>query len=93
LLQRRRHQIYVCPERVNLNTEQSDQMLDGATLSAATAKSDPPQSPYDVLLRIATEALCKARERGYTPGYERQDWLNAERKILARADGLTGSAC
>lgn len=43
------------------------------------------------LIAVATVALRKAKERGFAPGYERQDWLKAEAEILAQAYGLTGA--
>jgi len=52
-----------------------------------------PPDGYDVLLGIATAAMQKAQERGHVLGYERQDWLDAEREVLAQVYGLTGSAC
>jgi hypothetical protein len=33
---------------------------------------------------IAEAAYFKAQQRGFVPGYEVQDWLDAEREIDAR---------
>lgn len=76
-----------------MHTTRIENVADSATTSATVANHDSSPHPYDVLLCVANEALRKARERGYEPGYERQDWLAAEREILAQAYGLTGASC
>lgn len=41
----------------------------------------------DITQRIALLAYCKAEERGYEPGYEMQDWLDAEAEIMTKTEG------
>lgn len=41
----------------------------------------------DKLLRIAVIAYYKAESRGFEPGYELQDWLEAEAETAAEAEG------
>ena len=38
-------------------------------------------TPEDRLLRVELAAYFKAEERGFAPGYEMQDWFEAEREI------------
>ena len=38
----------------------------------------------DKLSRIAVLAYYKAEARGYVPGYEMQDWLDAEAEIMEK---------
>ena len=38
----------------------------------------------DKLSRIAVLAYYKAEARGYEPGYEMQDWLDAEAEIMEK---------
>jgi Protein of unknown function (DUF2934) len=46
-----------------------------------TKKSSPPADLQEEIRRRAYQLY---EERGYTPGDEREDWLVAEREILAR---------
>lgn len=40
------------------------------------------ENEEEKLTRIAVAAYYKAEARGYEPGYEMQDWLEAEAEIL-----------
>lgn len=46
-------------------------------------KSNPEMVPaaVDFAQLIATAAYYRAEQRGFAPGYELQDWLEAEREI------------
>ena len=50
------------------------------TIPAAGIKSK--HNNEDRLSRIAVSAYYKAEARGYEPGHEIQDWLEAEAEIL-----------
>lgn len=39
--------------------------------------------PEDRTQKIAINAYYKAKDRGFAPGYELQDWLEAEREVDA----------
>ena len=41
----------------------------------------------DKLSRIAVLAYYKAEARGYEPGHEMQDWLDAEAEIMEKTKG------
>jgi hypothetical protein len=41
-------------------------------------------SSVDIYLLIQEAAYYKAEARGFSPGYEEQDWLDAEAEIKAR---------
>ena len=48
-------------------------------------KSAPANSPSaDLEIKIRERAYQLYVERGSTPGHENEDWLRAEREILAR---------
>jgi len=49
----------------------------------ATPLAEQP-SPEDVRRRIEMQAYLKAKARGFAPGYELQDWLEAEREVKSR---------
>ena len=53
-----------------------------------TATPKPPEqpAPEDVRRRIEMSAYFKARARGFAPGYELQDWLEAEREVQKQAE-------
>lgn len=44
-----------------------------------------PALPAEVARMIAEAAYYRAEKRGFAPGFELEDWLAAEREILARA--------
>jgi hypothetical protein len=51
---------------------------------AAERASEPPSevpSPEDLRRRIEMQAYFKAKARGFEPGYELEDWLQAEREV------------
>ena len=50
----------------------------------ATQTATPPAeqpSPEDIRRRIEMQAYFKAKARGFAPGYELEDWLQAEREV------------
>ncbi len=50
-------------------------------LGSSEIEGDDKQS------RIAVLAYYKAEARGYEPGYEMQDWLDAESEIMEKTKG------
>jgi hypothetical protein len=50
-------------------------------ISGDNLKPSGGVDPADKLNRIAERAYFKAERRGFTPGYEDADWLEAEREI------------
>ena len=45
---------------------------------------DPPEvEDLDLTKRIAALAYSKAENRGFEPGHELEDWLEAERELIA----------
>jgi hypothetical protein len=41
--------------------------------------------PRDELRRLIAEAAYyRAQQRGFAPGYEEQDWIDAEAEVMAR---------
>jgi len=46
----------------------------------------PPKAPQPPTLQtmIAEAAYYRAEKRGFVPGYDQIDWLEAEKEILAR---------
>jgi len=51
----------------------------------AAAPSQPEISAEETLNRIAEAAYYRAQQRGFSPGYEVEDWLAAEAQIKQRA--------
>jgi hypothetical protein len=47
-------------------------------------RGDADSDFEDVQTRIATLAYYKAEARGYEPGHELQDWLEAEAEVLKK---------
>jgi hypothetical protein len=48
------------------------------------AQGDTDSELEDIQTRIATLAYYKAEARGYEPGHELQDWLEAEAEVLKK---------
>jgi hypothetical protein len=55
----------------------------------AIPRQDSQSLPFDQ--RVATAAYFRAQERGFSPGGELEDWLEAEREISAAKDEGTSS--
>ena len=52
-------------------------------LSVKSKKTSTHTPDQDFQEMIAEAAYYKAEQRGFIPGYEEQDWLDAENEILA----------
>ena len=46
-----------------------------------------PLSPEEVYKLIQESAYFKAKARGFAPGHEVQDWIEAEREVRQRLEG------
>ena len=58
-----------------------------AAIVAKEVKSDPEESgntlnSVDLDARIAELAYLKAESRGFEPGHELEDWLEAEQELM-----------
>jgi hypothetical protein len=51
------------------------------------AANRPPMSDEEIYRLIQDSAYYKAEARGFAPGYEERDWLEAEAEIKARLLG------
>ena len=51
---------------------------------AARERPAEVPSPEDIRRRIEMAAYLKAKARGFQPGYEQQDWLEAEAEVKER---------
>ncbi len=51
------------------------------TVGKSTTPPAEQPAPEDVRRRIEMLAYFKAKARGFAPGYELQDWLEAEREV------------
>jgi Protein of unknown function (DUF2934) len=51
------------------------------------AESKPKSNGEDRSSEIALRAYYKAEARGYQPGYEIQDWLDAEADVMKKTKG------
>ena len=56
----------------------------GATVSLRKPGNAAVPAPIDLEAQIRQRAYELYEERGRTPGQENEDWLRAEREILAR---------
>jgi len=51
-----------------------------------TTNVEPPSSSDDFPVQVAEAAYFQAKQRGFTPGFEVEDWLAAEAQVRARSD-------
>ena len=54
--------------------------------SPAQRRAPPSEqpAPEDIRRRIEMAAYLRAKQRGFTPGYELEDWLKAEAEVKNR---------
>ena len=52
-------------------------------LSVKTKKTNPYKPDQDYQEMIAEAAYYKAEQRGFIPGFEEEDWLEAENEIMS----------
>jgi hypothetical protein len=57
-----------------------------ATMPAVNPPEPKNSSTTDLEAEIRLRAYQLYEQRGYTPGHEAEDWLVAEREVLARFD-------
>ena len=69
------------PAQESANKELANKELASSEMNISEIEGD------DKLSRIAVLAYYKAEARGYEPGYEMQDWLDAEAEILEKTKG------
>ena len=56
------------------------------TTQTASQPAPAPDAPADehIKLQISEGAYYRAQQRGFSPGYEKEDWLAAEAELLQR---------
>ena len=70
------------PERVAPDAPSRDVIQTGA--SSGNRRAD--MSPEDIYRLIQEAAYYKAKARGFAPGHEVQDWIEAEAEVRMRLD-------
>lgn len=71
------------PEKVAPDAPSSDVIQTGA---ATRGSSRADMSPEEIYRLIQEAAYYKAKARGFTPGHEVQDWIEAEAEVRMRID-------
>jgi Protein of unknown function (DUF2934) len=51
------------------------------------AVSHPTPTPEEVRKLISEAAYYRAKQRGFAPGHELEDWVQAESEVLQRLNG------
>jgi hypothetical protein len=54
-----------------------------------SGNTQPKLSPEEVYKLIQESAYFKAKARGFEPGHEVQDWIEAEQEVRRRLEGRT----
>ena len=68
----------------NATNNQVITMPEAGSVSLLRKTSPVNGSPADLEAKIRERAYQLYQERGSTPGFENEDWLRAEREVLAR---------
>jgi Protein of unknown function (DUF2934) len=68
----------------NPTNKQVITMPEAGSVPLVRKTSPLSDSPVDVAAQVRARAYQLYQERGNTPGHENEDWLRAEREILAR---------
>ena len=55
-------------------------------LSASNVRAEA--SPEEIRRLIAEAAYYRAKERGFEPGHELEDWIEAESEVMGRINGV-----
>lgn len=71
------------PDRVAPDTPSRDVIQTGA---ASGGNGRSPMSPEEIYRLIQETAYYKAKARGFAPGHEVQDWIEAEAEVRLRLD-------
>ena len=74
------------PRTTNETNNQVITMPEAGSVSLLrkTSPGNGSGSPIDLEAKIRERAYQLYQERGSTPGFENEDWLRAEREVLAR---------
>jgi hypothetical protein len=70
--------------RANPTNKQVLTMPEAGSVPTVRKTSPMSSSSVDLGAQIRERAYQLFQERGSTPGYENEDWLKAEREVLAR---------
>jgi hypothetical protein len=72
------------PRTTKATNNQVITMPEAGSVSLVRKTSPGNGSPTDLEAKIRERAYELYQERGGTPGFENEDWLRAEREVLAR---------
>ena len=72
------------PRTTKATNNQVITMPEAGSVSLVRKTSPGNGSPADLEAKIRERAYQLYQERGSTPGFENEDWLRAEREVLAR---------
>jgi len=72
------------PAETNIASMPEARVATTPDVKAVEPKKYFPPTPINVEDEIRRRAYELAEKRGFTPGYENDDWLLAEREVLAR---------
>ena len=75
------------PEKVAPDAPSSDVIQTGASSGGmGSSHSRAQMSPEEIYKLIQEAAYYKAKARGFQPGHEVQDWIEAEAEVRMRLD-------
>jgi hypothetical protein len=73
------------PRKAATATPKPDRRAAAAPLSTSNVRAEA--SPDEIRRLIAEAAYYRAMERGFEPGHELEDWIEAESQVMDRING------
>jgi hypothetical protein len=74
------------PRKTN-STPKPDSEQRAAPITTSNARADA--SPEEIRQLIAEAAYYRAKQRGFQPGHELEDWIQAESEVMRRVERST----
>jgi len=75
--------------RKNNSTPRPDSEQRAAPISTPASNARADASPEEIRQLIAEAAYYRAKQRGFQPGHELEDWVQAESEVMRRVERST----
>ena len=75
--------------RKNNSTPKPDSEQRAAPIRTPTSNARADASPEEIRQLIAEAAYYRAKQRGFQPGHELEDWIQAESEVMRRVERST----
>ena len=77
------------PRKNNSTPKPDSERQRAAPISTPASNARADASAEEIRQLIAEAAYYRAKERGFTPGHELEDWVQAESEVMRRVERST----